>query len=142
MASIAMMVGGALVNALAFTGSNFLFGQLSKDRVDAERTRHDLALEKLARAKEDFEQRRVQYLDYLNQRMRQQKLSERTFSNVDEALRLYNEVTGSTHELPLGLRREPRLSNFYTPSDDQRARELAWILGGTAVVGYLTYKFV
>ena len=68
MASIAMMVGGALVNALAFTGSNFLFGQLSQDRVDAERKRHDLALEKLARAKEDFEQRRVQYLDYLNQR--------------------------------------------------------------------------
>ena len=133
-----MMVGGALVNALAFTGSNFSFGQLSKDRVDAERKRHDLALEKLPRAKEDFEQRRVQYLDYLNQ----QKLSERTFSNVDEALRAYNEVTGSTHELPLGLRREPRLSDFYTPSDDQRARELAWILGGTVVVGYLTYKFV
>ena len=41
-----MMVGGALVNALAFTGSNFLFGQLSKDRVDAERKWHDLALEK------------------------------------------------------------------------------------------------
>ena len=32
MASIAMMVGGALVNALAFTGSNFVFGQLSKDQ--------------------------------------------------------------------------------------------------------------
>ena len=43
MASIAMMVEGALVNALAFTGSNFLFGQLSKDRIDAERKRHDLA---------------------------------------------------------------------------------------------------
>ena len=51
MASTAMMIGGALVNALAFTGSNFLFGQLSKDHVDAERKRHDLALEKLARGK-------------------------------------------------------------------------------------------
>ena len=50
-----MMVGGALVNVLAFTDSNFLFGQLSKDRIDAERKRHDLALEQLARAKEDFD---------------------------------------------------------------------------------------
>jgi hypothetical protein len=56
MASKAMMVGGALMNALVFTGSNFLFGQLSKDRVDAERKRHDLALERLSRAKEDFKQ--------------------------------------------------------------------------------------
>ena len=116
-----MMVGGALVNVLAFTDSNFLFGQLSKDRIDAERKRHDLALEQLAQAKENFEQQRVQYLNYLNQHMRQQKLTERTFINVDEALRAYNEVTGSTHELPLGLRREPRLSDFYTPSNDQRA---------------------
>ena len=107
-----------------------------------ERKRHDLALEKLAQAKQEFEQQRVKYLDYLNQRMQQQKLSKRTFSNVKETLRVYNEVTGASHKLPLGLRREPQLSNFYTPSDDQRARELAWILGGTAVVGYLTYKFV
>ena len=42
MVSIAMMVGGALVNALAFTGSNFLFGQLTKDHIDAEQKQHDL----------------------------------------------------------------------------------------------------
>ena len=27
--AIAMMIGGALTNALAFTGSNFLFSQMS-----------------------------------------------------------------------------------------------------------------
>ena len=55
---------------------------------------------------------------------------------------IYNEVTGANHELPLSLRREPQLNDFYTPSDGQRTRQLAWILRGTAVVGYLTYKFV
>ena len=142
MVSIAMMVGGALVNALAFTVSNFLFGQLTKDRIDVERKQHDLALEKLAQAKQEFEQQCVKYLDYLNQRLQQQKLSQRTFSNVDKALQVYNKVTRVNHELLSSLRREPQLSNFYTPSDDQRTQELASILGGTAVVGYLTYKFV
>ena len=36
-----MLIGGALVNALAFTGSSCMFSRLSKDSVDAERKRHD-----------------------------------------------------------------------------------------------------
>ena len=31
MASIGFLIGGALVNALAFTGSNYLFSSLSKE---------------------------------------------------------------------------------------------------------------
>ena len=46
MASIAMMLGGAIANALAFTGSSFLLSSLSKDSIDKERKRHDLAIEK------------------------------------------------------------------------------------------------
>ena len=37
MASIAMLIGGALANALAFTGSSYLFHRLSADNIDAER---------------------------------------------------------------------------------------------------------
>lgn len=135
-----MMVGGAVVNALAFTGSNFLFSSISKQQIDKERKRHDLALEKLARAKEDWEQQRVKYLDYLNKRMMQQKLSEKTFSNVNEALRVYSEVTGENYDLKLPPK--PKLSDFYTPSDDQQIRELVWILGGTAAVGFFIYRYV
>ena len=140
MAGIAMMVGGAIVNALAFTGSNFLFSSLSKQQIDKERKRHDLALEKLARAKEDWEQQRVKYLDYLNKRMIQQKLSEKTFSNVNEALRVYSEVTGENYDFELPPK--PKLSDFYTPSDDQQIRELVWVLGGTAAVGFFIYRYV
>ena len=42
-----MLIGGALANALAFTGSSYLFHKLSADNIDAERKRHDLAIEKL-----------------------------------------------------------------------------------------------
>ena len=47
MASVAMLIGGALVNALAFTGSSYLFHRLSADNIDAERKRHDAAIEAL-----------------------------------------------------------------------------------------------
>ena len=42
MASIAMLIGGALANALAFTGSSYLFHRLSADNIDSERKRHDI----------------------------------------------------------------------------------------------------
>ena len=50
MASIAMLIGGALAIALAFTGSSYLFHRLSADNIDAERRRHDAAIEKLQKA--------------------------------------------------------------------------------------------
>ena len=36
MASIGFLIGGALINALAFSGSNFLFSSLSKESIDKE----------------------------------------------------------------------------------------------------------
>ena len=50
MASIAMLIGGALANALAFTGSSYLFLRLSKDSIDKERKRHNLVIEQLQKA--------------------------------------------------------------------------------------------
>ena len=50
MASIAMLVGGALVNALAFSGSNYLFSKLKNSNIDEERKRHDEAVEQLQAA--------------------------------------------------------------------------------------------
>ena len=45
-----MLIGSALANALAFTGSSYLFNRLSKDSIDAERKRHDLAIEQLQKS--------------------------------------------------------------------------------------------
>ena len=50
MVSVAMLTGGVLANALAFTGSSYLFHRLSKDSIDKERQRHDAAIEKLQAA--------------------------------------------------------------------------------------------
>ena len=45
MASIGFLIGGAIINALAFSGSNFLFSTLSEESIDKERKRHDKAIE-------------------------------------------------------------------------------------------------
>ena len=50
MATVAMLIRGPLVNALAFTGSSYLFHRLSKDSIDAERKRHDSVIEQLQTA--------------------------------------------------------------------------------------------
>ena len=50
MASVAMLIRGALANALAFTGSSYLFHRLSKDSINAERKRHDSMIEALQAA--------------------------------------------------------------------------------------------
>ena len=44
--AVAMMIGGAVVNALAFTGSNFLLSKLGKTQdAEKEREKHDKAVE-------------------------------------------------------------------------------------------------
>ena len=47
-------IGGALINALAFSGSNFLFLSLSKESVDKERKRHDKAIKDLQLAQTEW----------------------------------------------------------------------------------------
>ena len=46
-----MLIRGALVNALAFTGSSYFFHRLSADNIDTERKRHSVAIVKLQKLK-------------------------------------------------------------------------------------------
>ena len=67
MASIGFLIGGALINAIAFTGSNYLFSSLSKESIDRDRKRHDKAIvENLQRAQIEWAKKRQEQLDYIN----------------------------------------------------------------------------
>ena len=49
--AVAMMIGSTVVNALAFSGSNYLFSHMRKsDDAEKERERHDKAVEQLEAA--------------------------------------------------------------------------------------------
>jgi len=54
MASIGFMVGSALVNALAFTGGNFLFSLANKNGSMEEIKRHNKAMEELSKKREEW----------------------------------------------------------------------------------------
>ena len=65
-----MLIGGALANALAFTGSSYLFHRLSADNIDAERKRHDAAIEALQAPQIEWAHKRQQRIDFINNQLR------------------------------------------------------------------------
>ena len=65
-----MLIRGALTNALAFTGSSYLFHRLSADKIDAERKRHDAVIEKLQAAQIECAHKRQQRIDFINCQLR------------------------------------------------------------------------
>ena len=58
MASIGFLIGRALINALAFSDTNFLFRSLSKESIEKEWKRHDEAIEDLQRAQIEWARKR------------------------------------------------------------------------------------
>ena len=134
MASIAMLIGRALVNALAFTGSSYLLHRLSSDNIDAERKRHNAAIEKLQAAQIEWTHKLQERIDFINKQLRLEKKTETKFTELNDAIRENHEVFG--HELP-PLPREPVLSNFYTPTD----RELGFIALSMIRIGGVLYYF-
>ena len=102
MASIGFLIGGALVNALAFTGSNYLFSSLSKESIDKERIRHDKAIENLQRAQIEWAKKRQERLDYINDQIIKERKAEKRFTDLNSAIQQYFIVTGRQLEpLPL-----------------------------------------
>ena len=59
-----MLIRGALANALAFTGSSYLFHKLSVNSIDAERARHDAAIEQLQRVQIQWAHKRQERIDF------------------------------------------------------------------------------
>lgn len=138
MASIAMMVGGALTNALAFSGSSFLFSQMSGA---AERKRHNLAIENLQRERDKWNEERLARIDFINKKLKEQGHAEKTFRNVDEAMQSYYYLTGQQLD---DLPPEPQLSDFLYEDDKAAIQktELALVGAGLLITGILTYQFV
>ena len=85
MATLLFTIGGAVVNALAFSGTNFVFCRFT-DHGEKERKTHDLALENLQRARDKWNEDRMKQLDFINKRLREQNKARAYINNVDEAM--------------------------------------------------------
>ena len=70
------------INALAFSGSNFLFSILSEESIEKERKRHNKAIEDMQRAQIEWAKKRQERLDYINNETMKEYKAERRFTDL------------------------------------------------------------
>ena len=91
MASIAIMLGGAVLNASTFIGGSYLAKYLSGDDSLAEKKRHDKALEKYQKDYAKYQENRQKLLDWQEQNRHEDAIassSSQRLENTDEALKM------------------------------------------------------
>ena len=137
MASVTMLVRGALVNALAFSGSNYIFTLLRSSVLDEQRKRHDKAVEQLLAAQATWSRKRTEHLDFINGELRRQGHAVKTFRDVDDAMQEYAQANGHNLNAPGP---EPQLADCYHPSGGQKDREIAFVILGMAATGLVAYR--
>ena len=106
--------------------------------MEEERKRHDKAIERLEAAQTEWNQKRLQRIDFINDELRKQNHALKTFNDVDEAIREYNALTDSNKLDTIGPK--PTLSEFYTPSDNQKSREITFIALGLITTALVSFE--
>ena len=138
MVSLLAMGASADVNALAFSGTSYIFSKFS-DHGEAERKRHDIGLGDLQRDRDKWNQDRLKRLDFINKRLRDKEEARDYIGNLDSAMLEYYRVFGvKLKPLPP----EPQLSDYYNASDQQKSGELLFVIGGTAISSYIIMKYL
>ena len=136
MATVVVLVVGAIVNAVAFVGGNALYDKFGRTDGSEERFRHDRAIEDLQKASTEWNQKRLETLDFINNKIREKSDERNTFDDVDKALDFYNE----THpDANLMLPKQPILSDYYKPSNEQKYYEIVIVTVLGSVIGYFVY---
>ena len=137
MATVAIMLGGAVLNATTFIGGSYLAQYFSGDDSLAEKKRHDKALEKYQKDYAKYQENREKVLDWQEQNRENKEIAEKIFQDTDEAFRLYN----LTHQEKID-ENEPVFSDYYRPSKDQRFYELIYVGRGMFLVSFIAAKFL
>jgi len=90
MASIGMMIGSAIINAVAFTGGNYLASYLASDgKVTLEgKMRHDKAIEAYNAPYTKYTCDRTKLLDWIDTIRKMKEKAKQDFTNTDYAITL------------------------------------------------------
>ena len=142
MASIAMIIGGAVLNAAAFTGGNYLAKYIAGDSGQAalaEKTWHDKAIEAYDAAMDKYNRERTQLLDWVETNREIKAQANQNFTNTDYAFKLYNQAHP---DYKLSMPTEPKFSEMYQPSELQKQGELLFVGGGALALGYAAFRFL
>ena len=124
------------MNALAFSGSNYLFTILRSSGVDEERKRHDKAVEQLQAAQATWSRKRTERLDFINGELRRQGHAVQTFRNVDAGI-----CPGHRAQpRPSGVGPSPSSPTFITRVAVRETARLPFVILGMAATGLVAYK--
>ena len=133
------MIDGAVLNAAAFTGGNYLAKYIAGDSGQAalaEKTRHDKALEAYQAAMEKYTRERTQLLDWVETN---REINAQANTNTDYAFKLYNQAHP---DYKLTQPTAPKFSDMYQPSELQKQGELLFVGGGALALGYAAFRFL
>ena len=89
------MIGGAVLNATAFTGGNYLAKYMAGDNGKAalaEKKRHDKALQAYQAAMAKQTREHTQLLDWIETNREIKDQARQNFTNTNYAFKLYNQV--------------------------------------------------
>jgi len=141
MASVAIMIGGAVLNATAFIGGNYLARALGGGDKAAleEKKRHDKALEDYQAAFAKYTRDRTQLLDWIATNAQTKEQAKQNMTNTDHAFKLYSLAHPDEQMVPP---KEPNFSDFYQPSEQQKNSELAFVGAGALALGYAAFRFL
>ncbi len=135
------MVAGGLFNAVAFAGAGYLFQKINKDGYGEETKRHDLALEKLEKARQEWNQKDIERQEKMAALRREKENANADFKNINKALRDYGKATTLVYD-GKKFTRQPHIWDFYEPSSEMK--EYMTLTIGTVglVVGWVGEKLI
>ena len=120
MASVAIMAGGALLNAVAFIGGNYLARFLSGGDPKAsveEKIRHDKALEAYQAAYAKYQKERTKLLDWIET---QHEIKEQAKQTLLIQITLSNFITRPTNRTNSRCLKSQSFLTFTNPASSKR----------------------
>ena len=133
LASIVPTAAGGLFNPFAFAGAGYLFQKLNKDGYEKETKRHDLAMERLEKARQEWNQKDIGRLEKAANLRQERSDADADFKEVNKSLKDYEKVTTLVFE-GKKFTRESHLWDFYDPSDEMK-EYMTLAIGAMGLVG-------
>ena len=108
------MVAGGIFNAFAFAGAGYLFKMINSDGYGKEIKRHNLAMEQLARARQEWNQKEIKQRRKQLELRQERSDANEDFKEINKSLKDYKTLVFDGKKFT----REPHIWDFYNPSDE------------------------
>ncbi len=82
---MASIVAGGLFNAVAFAGAGYLFQKFNKNGYGEEVRRHNLALERLEKARQEWNQKDIERREKMEALRQEKKEADADFEKINKA---------------------------------------------------------